>query len=386
MKAKNDYAMVVGINKYVDEEMDDYDRNADYNNLSVAEDDASSVARWLMHETGGNLPESNVSLLLGSEILKEGYKSPFDMFHDFYDEFERRLIALMTTAVKSNTANRFYFYYSGHGATRLENQDEILLVGPGYDFKHDRMSYINLSLYMSWVKSCDAFDEVFLFLDCCRLKQAASKRQISDPSPLIQKVPVSRDRELTPTKGTLQYVSYACMTGHKAFEGKRLGYFTQTMLGGLTSRATVSSGGAPPGELKVWLEKYTPTFSNAHGGINTTQKVEVVNGLKASSIPLGSEKPDFKLEVTFDNVTSGQYLLVEGCPFHNEESVRLLRKLDPLQNSIVTDRLPNGLYRIAVLDSPTETPPFERWHIIDPLPNEYSVHKTQYRPGSKHGL
>lgn len=146
MANTQDYALVVGINDY---------RSLDA--LDGAKNDAEAFVRWLRDPGGGDLPEGNVKLFLSSP----------DPWAPGLEEIVDWLIELVETrspGLDERIGRRLYLFLAGHG------------IGPGVDeagllvptTSGVAVKYLAGSRYANFFRAAALFEEVLLFMDCCR--------------------------------------------------------------------------------------------------------------------------------------------------------------------------------------------------------------------------
>jgi uncharacterized caspase-like protein len=166
-----DYAIVVGISKYGSIRPD----------LEGPEADAKAFADWLCSETGGGLPKDNVGLVLSScfRDINAKLTDPDDLFRfeptiiQVTAEFAKLIrIAVQNSQKVPRVGRRLYIYLSGHGITpRLDpagaslNASALLMANCVEDVIHE---HISGQTYTEWFRLSHAFDEILLFMDCCR--------------------------------------------------------------------------------------------------------------------------------------------------------------------------------------------------------------------------
>ena len=136
------YAMVIGINEY------------ETRPLRGAVQDAKRFAQWLRDTNQVN--DSELELLVsdtGNRIAT----------HDDVDAAFLKI--LKSASTNRNEKNRFYFYFSGHGVgVSYLNTGLCLRM-----WKDDMPSYnISSSAYQDFLVNQAVFDEIIVFLDCCR--------------------------------------------------------------------------------------------------------------------------------------------------------------------------------------------------------------------------
>jgi hypothetical protein len=149
--AEDDYAVVVGINNYPKLKKP----------LDGPENDARDFVAWLRKKDGGNVPKENISILLGSELTRNGARpnvgeidDRFDLLHGgFNDEATGR------------TGRRLYIFLAGHGFDPTGDDTALLCATASRRRLGD---HISGRLYSLWFKKSGLFEEIVLFMDCCR--------------------------------------------------------------------------------------------------------------------------------------------------------------------------------------------------------------------------
>jgi Caspase domain len=156
--ADTDWGIVVGISKY-----------PELDSLDGSENDAQDFYDWLISPAGGKVPEKQVALILSSQfppVPKATRAEPSSLriqqaFEDLQD------VAKMNEDAGNGlqTGRRFYIYLSGHGcAPRFD--DSALLAA---NATRERAGYHILGkLFANWFLRSNFFEEVALFMDCCR--------------------------------------------------------------------------------------------------------------------------------------------------------------------------------------------------------------------------
>jgi hypothetical protein len=148
----DDYAIVVGINKYTA-----------FKDLSGPETDGRAFARWLLSGDGGCLSRANVHEIYQPEDKKRPTLSDVNLA---FRIFSGRAVA----TIGHRVGRRFYIFLAGHGITPLRAatpimDDTALLMA---DADHSDLQHLAGLAYAEWFRAAGAFDEIVLFTDCCR--------------------------------------------------------------------------------------------------------------------------------------------------------------------------------------------------------------------------
>lgn len=171
-----DHAVVVGISKY----------GSITPSLEGPERDANAFADWLESPQGGAVPAANVTRILSSKFEQHEANRNNDAF--LYEPTLSSVTAafarLMAQAAKNSRVprlgRRLYIYLSGHGIT--PRVDPITSTNQSALLPANSMADVNLAgvsgyAYAEWFRLSHAFDEIIMFMDCCRTDR-------SDVSPL----------------------------------------------------------------------------------------------------------------------------------------------------------------------------------------------------------
>lgn len=156
--ANNDYAVVVGINRY-----------PGLSDLKGPENDALAFTAWLVSSSGGQVPEENITTLVSKNYQEINDTS--------------RLKARPTTVDVDSAFDQLIEQGEGLGGSvgRLGRRLYIYLAGHGFgiDIESTALLMANASQvrtgyhipgrpYANWFRLSALFEEVALFMDCCR--------------------------------------------------------------------------------------------------------------------------------------------------------------------------------------------------------------------------
>jgi hypothetical protein len=287
------YALVVGINDYPD-----YGTGG--RSLKGAIKDAQRVDEWLRDvDIGGGLPKDNCKL-----VLSNGQPlGPLQMNID---------VALQEIWKNARTSGgeRFYFYFSGHGLSVQSENVALCLANWSSDFRHAALSSQS---YLEFLKQCTPFQEVVVFLDCCRVRQGGV---IGMPTQLGCAVPI----EGAGAKRSL--VAYATEFQQAAFEAPAdeetgtdgvvknevRGHFTEALIAALRGGAAQPAGGVTAEALKKYLEAEVPRIAKAS---NHNQVPQIPFDLPLGVV-FGAAKPIANCEIRFSAGRHGTIRLEDG--------------------------------------------------------------------------
>jgi hypothetical protein len=226
--AENDWAIVVGIDTYFDSTLPP---------LKGPENDAREFYEWVRAADGGDVPESQAFLVLSSTFPR-----PFASLTDAKPTVNE-IVALFDTLRARAAANadnpdigyrvghRIYLFFAGHGFAPSHRQDQTALLVADADTATAQLAHV-LGTYMAdTLYQLRLFDEVFLFMDCCRSSSECAQLFMpygDDQAPDFWKV--------------RRFYAYGARAGQEARErdfgdGKYHGIFTRTLLDGLRGAA-----------------------------------------------------------------------------------------------------------------------------------------------------
>lgn len=151
--AETDYAIVVGLTKY-----------PELGNLDGPENDAKAFAVWLKQKNGGNVPRNRVKLILSSSYKLANERSLAKPTVDLVRREFEKLIELGQQG-NGRVGRRLYLYMAGHGFGKFD--DSALLTADAADGPF-LSNHIPGRTYANWFCVAAFFEEVVLFMDCCR--------------------------------------------------------------------------------------------------------------------------------------------------------------------------------------------------------------------------
>lgn len=245
-----DYGIVIGINDYPDSRY----------NLKSPCSDAKAVYQWLVSEKGGGLDPLNCRALFENEN-NTGVRASLV-------EIENSLLAARDFAKKlkaaGQSARRLYFYFSGHGVSI--QADEVLMCHALWSMK-DRPN-ANLSsdqLDRNFINPCTAFNEVVVWLDCCRNRQVTTKPGGLSLGCGSGRANASSQRAM---------IAFATLDGSYAWEAlnenDENSIFTEVLLAGL-KYARNDNKKITWRSLQNYLEEYVPLIASERSKSQTPQ-------------------------------------------------------------------------------------------------------------------
>jgi uncharacterized caspase-like protein len=282
-----DHAIVVGIEDYEDDAL---------GALRGAKNDAKEFAKWLKDPHGGGLPEKNVDLIL-SESGQEGCAPAAE-------RVARAFVRLLRNANldEEPIGRRLYVFFAGHGAGNPTSIDEVgLLPAP---FSRFSTWYLVGLDYVRDMQRLAAFDEIFLFMDCCRDELPRAVR----PFPLA--IDVKNDASAGKVR---VFVGYATEHGSKArereFDGEGVhGVFSYALLEALRSNQTWVDGVLTAQRLASYVEErvrhYRPEGSRQEAKFPSDARgIEILRrqaqATSTTTVRVKMPGPDMELAVFF---------------------------------------------------------------------------------------
>lgn len=264
-----DFALVVGV--------DDYPR---FRPLRGAVNDARRFHGWLCAADGGGLHADNARLLVSTPDPPTPLQDQID------DELER----LLTAARAIGGGRRLYFHFSGHGAISPgASREDVALLLAKWSRVRARLA-LSSGEYIGTLTALGVFDEVAVFLDCCR----ATAEQVVGLPPTFSPPAGSGTRARA-------FIGYAAEAGQSAFEERDdchwQGVFTRSLMAILQR----TEHGIDAIGLKLALEREVATRG---------QQAHIINGLLDDSW-FGTQGVLPRLEVRFAG-TTGTVVLRNG--------------------------------------------------------------------------
>jgi Caspase domain len=156
----NDYAVVVGINNY-----------PAFDPLEGPVKDAKAFRNWLVEH--GNVPPENIREVYSTDF--ESHNVPTALTQPAIDAVNakfRQLADLTRNNFQKlpRVGRRLYIYLAGHGITprvTSNNLDSAALLMANADLGSTGL-HLAGPAYAEWFRQSHAFEEIVLFMDCCR--------------------------------------------------------------------------------------------------------------------------------------------------------------------------------------------------------------------------
>jgi hypothetical protein len=150
----NDYGVVLGITRY-----------PALGDLQGCENDAVAFGEWLASDVGGGLPAANITVLRSSDhpAAAQSFRER-PTLQDVDQAFEPLIELAMQQGGRAG--RRLYVFMAGHGLA--PDIDDAALFMANADAQIRIANHVPGRPYASWFRMGAVFDEVVLFMDCCR--------------------------------------------------------------------------------------------------------------------------------------------------------------------------------------------------------------------------
>jgi uncharacterized caspase-like protein len=301
-----DHAIVIGIDRYEDDRLE---------RLTGARADAKAFHDWLIHSEGGGVPRHQATL-----VTQRGARSreaTFERLRRAFEKLSRR------ARRRATIGRRLYLYFAGHGIAQHRDEASLLASDGGLETLE---KHIPSWKYACWFIHAAYFEQVVVFVDCCR----TSQHQVAVQAFPLDDIDGQAGGEVGYVKG------FAVKFGQSALElrtRKGVGVFTAALLDALkhayqgeevTARSVADYLHNHP-ELRKVRDQQEPSF---------VSEGDVVFARR----PPGREAPTIRVRL---HLSSGILPTVEGGPGGASWGVR------PARGGFVTD-LPVGIYAVKV--------------------------------------
>ena len=244
----NDWAIVVGVRRY-----------PGISDLDGSENDAVDFRKWLVDPAGGNVPPEQVRLILSSQ-----FPDPSDATSAAPTNAEvERAFEWLDDKAEENRQNgigrtvgrRLYLYFSGHGFAPSKD-DAVLLMANATPRRSG--NHIAGKVWAEWIHESGYFEEVALFMDCCR------DSYTTVPLRPVHLTKVTDNKDIDKRK---RFYAFGTEWARKAWErlnpadNKVHGVFTTALLAGLNGLAADKSTGLiTAASLKNYLHQNMGNF------------------------------------------------------------------------------------------------------------------------------
>lgn len=222
--ARDDYAIVVGIGNYPELSP----------RLDAPESDAKAFYDWVVSPRGGAVPKRNAHLITSPRVQRS--KTATDavpIVTQVLTELEKLQDIAQKNSKKPNgrlrTGRRLYLYFAGHGFAPRDDQTALLMANAN-PLRTGTAYHILGPWTADWFYKACFFDEIALFMDCCRDNQPNQGLNLPWGDRVCP--------DLTKVK---RFYGYGTVFSRPAREqrikGVNRGVFTATLLSGLNGAA-----------------------------------------------------------------------------------------------------------------------------------------------------
>jgi hypothetical protein len=191
--------------------------------------DLALLRDWLESPDGGNLDPANIHQVLSAEHARHNQRASGARARPNLSDITTAFEELIDSQVDDEPiGRRLYIFLAGHGIDAdLEGAALLMANANPRRLRH----HVAGRKYANWFRGAALFEEVLLFMDCCRDNY---------PALVFQEPPW--DREAHPDAGAVRiFYGFAAQAGAKSREHKAkvdgetryLGYFTRALVAAL---------------------------------------------------------------------------------------------------------------------------------------------------------
>jgi len=242
MPQTRDRAIIVGVQTY-----------PGVSDLNGPENDAKDFQDWVVSPHGGDVPLSNVRLILTSDYppfttLKQARPITSDVEAAFDELYE----LVWPNRMTYNPGRRLYIYMAGHGIEPPPDQTALLMANAA----DRRFGYHILGkAYADWFFRSVSFEEVLLFMDCCR------DRYPSTHLNNLKWDDTFDDRAVDKVKYLYGFgATWSKRTRERTIGGKNQGVFTAALMEGLRGAASRPDNLITAASLRDYLNESMKNF------------------------------------------------------------------------------------------------------------------------------
>jgi len=228
---KNDWAIVVGIDTYFD---------ANLPSLKGPDNDAQAFYDWVTSPSGGGVPpgkpvsDTKQAFLIQSSTFHRPFASLQNALptpREIEETFKTLIDVADANAEKGaglKIGDRLYLFFAGHGFEPHHPAESVALMTA--NATSEEVAHVLGTYLADWVYYMAFFNEVFLFMDCCR-----------NPDKSVQPSMPYPDQRANDYQKVRRFYGFGARGAKEAVErdfgGKVHGVFTYTLLEGLRGAA-----------------------------------------------------------------------------------------------------------------------------------------------------
>ena len=156
--AANDYALLVGIQRY-----------PGIRDLGGPENDVNEIAHWLIDPQGGDVPRDQITTIVSSAFPSNGdmARPVLDDLHQFFAMLFLKQLSKQQQDGSPQLGRRLYLFLSGHGFHASELSQAALCMANS-NASINNYPHLGGQVYADNIANHGMFEEVFLWMDCCR--------------------------------------------------------------------------------------------------------------------------------------------------------------------------------------------------------------------------
>lgn len=273
------YAVVIGIKDYP---LYGRNRNKD---IEAAHQDADAVYQWLTDPNGGGVPKQNVIKILSwvSEEIIIPEQNTID-----------RALEKLRNSIAPEGGTRCYFYFSGHGVAK-RRKDTQLCMATWNDSSWISQT-ISSGLYGDAISDGVGFEELIVWLDCCRVY----KSTVDENGPGLSYLPQPKANFRFLEAYACEFSQSAYFNDFEYYDGelgrtRSRSLFTKALLEGLRGGCMDEEGNVQAQALKDFIEYRVEELAQQMGEKQTAQ----LEGSYVGDWVLCSVAPDITQKVLF---------------------------------------------------------------------------------------
>jgi Caspase domain len=324
----DDWAIVVGIGNYPD---------PDFGNLDGSVNDAEAFYDWLVEDAGVPIGQIAKITSNGIAIMSRSEATPtvlevFKAFSKIKEKGENGNLF---------SGRRLYIYLSGHGCSPQRNNEEentVLFMANASKTDTGPMFHWVGENTANWFYYAAYFDEVLLFMDCCRLPNELPMLHL----PWVRRTNfdfVNKKRFFA------RATQWGLLTRNRPADttGKVYGAFTSALLDGLRGKAADQNGQITTKTLREWLEQNTKEYMSPEARADVQTGLTPVIRPDDTFVIAKVSPPEFKVQIHLPGNLVGHRAVIQPAGLGKEIVVDSAPVL--LEHS-----LPKGLYKVLIGD------------------------------------
>jgi uncharacterized caspase-like protein len=236
--SNDDHAVVVGVAKYPELEP-----------LSGPENDAVAFDAWLQAADGGQVPQGNITRILSSDPWPPPPALPEPTVQRVQTAFQDLIDRSLNNGGRGG--RRLYIYLAGHGFEPIleSTRKEVALLMANAAPKRTG-HHIAGRIYAEWFLNASFFDEIVLFMDCCRERY---------PRAFVQRLPWDDLAGQKPAKFLYAYATQSTQASREGPDPQSKevrGLFTLALLAGLREAQRDGKGRLKTSALEAFVYNY----------------------------------------------------------------------------------------------------------------------------------